>query len=74
MTLLELPMVTAVKNVQHVSGDVREPGAVPPERESIERSAYGGGLAPLEQLNRRLATRARISGRWNDHRRSGRGV
>lgn len=51
MTLLELPMVTAVKNVQHVSGDAREPGAVPPERESIERSAYGGGLAPLEQLN-----------------------
>ena len=51
MTLLELPMVTAVKNVQQVSGDVREPGAVPPVRESIKCSAYGGGLAPLEQLN-----------------------
>jgi hypothetical protein len=50
-TLLELPMVTSVKSVQCVEGDIREPALAAPFRAAVEPSAYGGGLAPLEQMN-----------------------
>ena len=50
-TLLALPMVSAVKSVQCIQGDMREPIVVEPPRESVEPTAYGGGLAALEQLN-----------------------
>jgi len=49
--LLELPMVTDVKGVIGVDGDVREPAAAAPARTYVEPTAYGGGLAPLTQLN-----------------------
>ena len=49
--LLELPMVTTIKSVQCIEGDLREPLAAEPSRETVEPSAYGGGLAPLQQLN-----------------------
>lgn len=49
--LLELPMVTDVKSVLGIDGEVREPAAVEPARTSVEQTAYGGGLAPLQQLN-----------------------
>jgi hypothetical protein len=50
-SLLELPMVTDVKSVLCVDGEVREPDAAVPTRAFIEQNAYGGGLAPLQQLN-----------------------
>jgi len=49
--LLELPMVTDVKSVLCVDGEVREPAAAAPARAFVEQTAYGGGLAPLQQLN-----------------------
>ncbi len=49
--LLELPMVTDVKSVLCVDGEVREPDAAAPARAFVEQTAYGGGLAPLQQLN-----------------------
>ena len=49
--LLELPMVTDVKSVLCVDGEVREPDASAPARAFVEQTAYGGGLAPLQQLN-----------------------
>ncbi len=49
--LLELPMVTSVKSVQCIEGATRTPLIENPLRESIEQTAYGGGLAPLQQLN-----------------------
>ena len=50
-SLLEWPMVTDVKSVLCVDGDVREPAAAVLSRTSVEQTAYGGGLAPLKQLN-----------------------
>ncbi|MBO75072.1 MAG: serine protease [Flavobacteriales bacterium] len=50
-TLLALPMVNAVKSVQCIQGDIREPVVLEPPRESVEPTAYGGGLVALEQLN-----------------------
>ena len=49
--LLELPMVTDVKSVLCVDGEVREPAAAAPARAFVEQTAYGGGLEPLQQLN-----------------------
>ncbi|MGB1122289.1 MAG: hypothetical protein ACPG08_02105, partial [Flavobacteriales bacterium] len=49
--LLELPMVTDVKSVLGIDGEIREPPAVAPARTSVEQTAYGRGLAPLQQLN-----------------------
>lgn len=49
--LLELPMVTDVKSVLCVDGEVREPTAAAPARAFVEQTAYGGGLEPLQQLN-----------------------
>ena len=49
--LLELPMVNDVKSVLCVDGEVREPAAAAPARAFVEQTAYGGGLAPLQQLN-----------------------
>jgi subtilisin family serine protease len=50
-SLLELPIVTDVKSVVGMDGDIREPAAAAPARTSVEPTAYGGGLAPLMQLN-----------------------